>query len=98
MASSPSDVLSHCSTSDEETDTPNTNNQDPDEDEGGGDSLDGTVCGESSSSSGGKEKKKLPQLQAKPCIKKKVRSQTQAIQEMQRALVHWVSHSKRGQN
>ena len=58
MASSPSDVLSHCSTSDEETDTPNTNNQDPDEDEGGGDSLDGTVCGESSSSSGGTKRKK----------------------------------------
>ena len=28
VASSPSDVLSHCSTSDEETDTPNTGNQD----------------------------------------------------------------------
>jgi len=83
VASSPSDVLSHCSTSDEETDTPNTSNQDPDEDEASGDSLDGTVGGESSSSSGGtKRKKKLPQLQAKPCIKKKVRSQTQAIQEM----------------
>jgi len=80
VASSPSDVLSHCSTSDEETDTPNTGNQD--EAEASGDSLDEMGGESSSSSSGTKRKKKLPQLQAKPCIKKKVRSQTQAIQEM----------------
>ena len=80
VASSPSDVLSHCSTSDEETDTPNTGSQD--EAEASGDSVDEMGGESSSSSSGTKRKKKLPQLQAKPCIKKKVRSQTQAIQEM----------------
>ncbi len=81
VASSPSDVLSQCSSSDEETDTPDTPNT-SNEAEASGDSHE-EMGGESSgSSSGTKRKKKLPQLQAKPCIKKKVRSQTQAIQEM----------------
>ncbi len=55
VASSPSDVLSQCSTSDEETDTPNTSNQD--EAEASGDSHE-EMGGESSSSSSGTKRKK----------------------------------------
>ena len=96
MASSPSDVLSHCSTSDEETDTPNTGNQD--EAEASGDSLDEMGGETSSSSSGTKRKKKLPQLQAKPCIKPRLEAKHKRFKRWQRALVHWVSRSKGGQN
>ena len=86
--SSPSDVLSPVasSSSDEEGDndrpnTPNTsNNQDRTEDSC--DSADEISSETSSSSCGTKRKQKKPQLQMKPCLKKRARSQTQAIQDM----------------
>ena len=87
-ASSPSDVLSltASSSSDEEADnnrpnTPNTrNNQDRAEESC--DSGDEISSETSSSSCGTKRKQKKPQLQVKLCLKKRAKSQTQAIQEM----------------
>ncbi|XP_029199450.2 uncharacterized protein LOC114964270 [Acropora millepora] len=84
-ASSPSDVLSPTasSSSDEEgdNDRPNTsNNQDRAEESC--DSADEISSETSSSSCGTKRKQKKPQLQVKPCLKKRARSQTQAMQEM----------------
>ena len=87
-ASSPSDVLSPAapSFSDEEGDndrpnTPNTSN-DQDRAEESCDSADEISSETSSSSCGIKRKQKKPQLQVKPCLKKRARSQTQAIEEM----------------
>ena len=84
-ASSPSDVLSPTAStsSDEEDDNdrPNTsNNQDRAEESC--DSADEISSETSSSSCRTKRKQKKPQLPVKPCLKKRARSQTQAMQEM----------------
>ena len=87
MASSSCDVLNEqsddCFSSNDEVDVPSALvNENLDLLEENSQALDESIDSSSSSSCGNKRKSAQPGLVAKPCLKKKVKSQTQAIHEI----------------